>query len=275
MEYIEGETIDKYLISKPEDFLSVFRQTLNAFAHLEKCRILHRDIRYQNLLVRSDGTLKVIDLGFGKTVIGDDDFISSISLNWNAPPPPEFSESRYDFRTEVYFVGKIFERLIAECSLENEFIKGLVQQMCILSPSTRISSFAEVAKRLGEAGLTEPEFTDHNIEIYRSFANQLDAGVRDIHADATYITDVDALGVQLERLYRECMLESEIYSGRAARCLITGNFRGPGEIFDVFTLKQFLKMFKESTPDAKHIIIANLCGRLDNKPRYDDNEIPF
>lgn len=50
MEYVEGETIDKYIRAAPESYGAVFRQTIEAFCHLEECSILHRDIRVQNIL---------------------------------------------------------------------------------------------------------------------------------------------------------------------------------------------------------------------------------
>ena len=74
--------------------------------------MLHRDIRAGNLLVDNDGQLKIIDLGFGKQVNTSLDFDKSITLNWWCATPDEFRFKRYDFGTEVYFVGKLFEQLI-------------------------------------------------------------------------------------------------------------------------------------------------------------------
>src|SRR5262245_37146304 len=79
--------------------------------YVQRAGILHRDIRMQNFMVRKDGRLKIIDLGFGKRAETSADFDKSISLNWWCQTPDEFQESRYDFTTEVYFVGKLFERL--------------------------------------------------------------------------------------------------------------------------------------------------------------------
>ena len=78
MEHVEGETIDKYLVLYPDSFESVFRQTISAFCHLEENKILHRDLRYTNILVRNDGCVKVIDLGFGKAVKNNADFNKSL-----------------------------------------------------------------------------------------------------------------------------------------------------------------------------------------------------
>jgi len=110
MEYVDGEPIDSYLVQFPEQISSVFRQTIAAFCHLEECGILHRDLRFQNVLVSKEGTVKVIDLGFGKEVRENEDYKKSITLNWAFTPPLEFAQNKYDFRSEVYFVGKPFEK---------------------------------------------------------------------------------------------------------------------------------------------------------------------
>lgn len=66
MEFIDGQQIAKYLLANPSRFDDVFHQTINAFQYLETNAILHRDIRQENILVSSEGNVKVIDFGFGK-----------------------------------------------------------------------------------------------------------------------------------------------------------------------------------------------------------------
>jgi len=77
---------------------------------------LHRDIRPANILVDNSGTVKIIDLGFGKQIRATKDFDKSLSLNWWCAVPKEFGLGLYDFSTEVYFVGKLFEDLITHHS---------------------------------------------------------------------------------------------------------------------------------------------------------------
>ena len=108
MEYINGLDVDDYLAENPDHTNDMFIQTVAGFAYLERAGILHRDIRPGNLMVAGDGVLKIIDLGFGKKIERSADFDKSITLNWGCEPPIDFQAARYDFRTEVYFVGKLF-----------------------------------------------------------------------------------------------------------------------------------------------------------------------
>ena len=69
MEYISGEDIENFLIHNPQNINDIFIQCIDGFDHLEKNNILHRDIRPMNIMVSKDGSLKIIDFGFGKRVI--------------------------------------------------------------------------------------------------------------------------------------------------------------------------------------------------------------
>lgn len=91
MEYVDGQDIEECLRRQPESVNELFAQAIEGFAYLESCFVLHRDIRPQNILVREDGTLKIIDLDFGKRVETSKDFDKSISLNWWCEPPEEFA----------------------------------------------------------------------------------------------------------------------------------------------------------------------------------------
>lgn len=84
MEFVEGLDIEDFVSKHPENTSGLFLQAINGFAYLESQSILHRDIRPLNVLVRTDGIVKIIDLGFGKHVLDSDDFDKSISLRSRA-----------------------------------------------------------------------------------------------------------------------------------------------------------------------------------------------
>jgi eukaryotic-like serine/threonine-protein kinase len=148
MEYVEGDHIDDFLASSPELINELFLQAIDAFSYLEQKGILHRDIRPQNLMVTNTGTLKVIDFGFGKRIQQSDDFDKSVTLNWWCEPPAEFSTETYDFKTEVYFVGKLFENIIKDNDLDQFKYTELLGKMCQRNPIKRIESFVAVQQHV-------------------------------------------------------------------------------------------------------------------------------
>ena len=93
MEFVDGSDIGTYLKKAPEKANELFLQAIHGFSYLEARRILHRDIRPANLLVREDGVLKIIDFGFGKHVQDSENLGKSISLNWLCDPPQEFADN--------------------------------------------------------------------------------------------------------------------------------------------------------------------------------------
>lgn len=119
MEHIDGSDISAYITKFPENINHIFSQAIGGFCYLEENKILHRDIRPQNLLVGDNGILKIIDFGFGKQIQTSKDYNKSITLNWWCEPPEDFSSGSYNFCTEVYFLGKLFEKLIVENRIEH------------------------------------------------------------------------------------------------------------------------------------------------------------
>jgi serine/threonine protein kinase/tetratricopeptide (TPR) repeat protein len=69
IEHVEGEHIDRYCDARGLDVearLRLFLSVLEAVAHAHANLIVHRDIKPSNVLVRRDGTVKLLDFGIAK-----------------------------------------------------------------------------------------------------------------------------------------------------------------------------------------------------------------
>ena len=281
MEYIEGLQLDKYLSKAPERVNELFSQAIEAFAYLESVGVLHRDIRPPNVLVRDDGTLKVIDLGFGKKIVGSDDFDKSISLNLWCGAPQEFGSNRYDYGTEVYFVGKLFEQILYDNAIDQFDHYDLLRGMCQHDDLLRIGSFREVATRLHAEGFTEIDFTEQEKDWYQTFSACLRSHVTKLEQGATYGDDLDRIGDQLGAAYRALMLEETAPTAAPiVRCFIHGAFYHKREGFPVSAIRDFTRLIRGCSPAKARIVLANICTTLDTVPRYqetkpEDEDIPF
>jgi len=281
MEFVDGLEVGDYLTKQPEMINEVFLQSVNGFRYLEENNILHRDIRQGNLIVREDGTVKIIDFGFGKQVQDSKDFDKSVSLNWWCELPSEFSEQVYNFTTEVYFVGKLFERIIRENEIDNFKYKSMLNKMCEHEPSNRIQRFAEITKGIQSDMFFEIGFNDQEMACYRRFADSLEQQITKIENQAKYVEDIDRVQAMLEKAYRSFMLEEIVPdSASVTRCVVSGPYYYNKKGFPVEDVRDFLQMLKSVAPEKKRIILSNLHTRLDAIARYDIEEdvtddIPF
>lgn len=284
MEHVDGTDIEDFASSTPEQINELFLQTVAGFQHLEANNILHRDIRPHNILVTKDGTLKIIDLGFGKKIGAPSDFDKSITLNWWCEPPTEFANSIYDFRTEVYFVGKLFEKIIREYQIEHFQYGEVLAQMISRTPASRTKSFFDVQKILKNNLFYEIAFSAEEREKYRAFAESLAGSISKIDSSAKYQDDLDRLKIRLEAVYRSCMLEEFVPKATMViNCFIGGSYRFfTNEAIPVDVLRDFVALLKGASLEKQRIILANLHTRLDSKERFDpapptemDDDIPF
>jgi eukaryotic-like serine/threonine-protein kinase len=282
MEFVDGVDVSDYIANNPEQANSLFVQAISGFAYLESQGILHRDIRQTNVLVRTDGTVKVIDLGFGKRIQNSQDFDKSISLNWWCETPAEFADSRYDFTSEVYFVGKLFEKLIADHGISHFKHLSALGRMCQHDPKSRTASFADVEREIRNKQFADIEFSDSERAVYRAFADAICQQISKIESGVKYVDDLNRIVRQLDEAYRKFMLETYAPdSAPVIRCLIDGNYYYyKNVLLPVDCVRDFTRLLKSATEEKRRLILANLHTRLDCLPRYtpavvSDDDIPF
>ena len=278
MEFVEGLAIDKYLHQFPNELESIFLQLVRGFRHMASHNILHRDIRNENILVQNNGLLKIIDLGFGKVIHNGSDFDKSINLNWQCPVPLEFKEKKYDFSTEVYFVGNLFERILAEIDDDSFRYRGLISCMCQRDPS-----FSAVFNEISNYESIEQRFaiSERDIEIYRQFSDAIAERVDRVHRSAKYRTNCQDVQSRLDALSEKTILETHVSINLIASCFVDGGYYYYGQNRVPSTvLHNFVRLFGSCEKIRQRVILSNLHTRLDSIPRYDeppkvDDEVPF
>lgn len=280
MEYINGVQIYDFIKNNPERINSVFTQTVDGFRYLEENNILHRDIRPDNILVSEKGVVRIIDFGFGKKIEFGDTYDKSISLNWRYSIPSEFSLELYDFKTEVYFVGKLFEEIIIENDIKNFTYPQILNKMINPRYHERIHSFFDVSREILSDSSSSIEFTNDEKQIYQIFAGRLEDIFSKICDDSEYISNLDTIIMDLETIYRNSILEDEIQNpNKIASCFIKGQyFYNKNTKLNLVTLESFIHMLKSVSFDKKKMILNNLWQRLDKIKRYSKEpnyDLPF
>lgn len=282
MEYIQGVSITEYMNKFPEQIDSIFEQTIDAFSYLENNKILHRDIRQTNILINTEGNVKVIDLGFGKRIFNNNDFEKSISLNWPYQTPYDFNEQIYDFCTEIYFLGMLFKDIIEKNSISFKRNK-LIQNMINPNRLERIQSFNEIKNLL----ITDVEnildlFDEEDKIIYREFSNCIVNRISSINGDISFATNFDEIKKQLTNIYRVHMLETQIIDvNQIINLFVSAGYSyWKKRTMPVYVLKNFIDLLNNCDNQRVNIIYANIQNRIRTIERMEieDNnsdEIPF
>ncbi|OXA57201.1 Serine/threonine-protein kinase 36 [Folsomia candida] len=91
---------------------SITCDLVSALNYLFNQRILHRDLKPQNILIGSDGHCKLCDFGFAKTIGINDFLLTSIKGTPLYMAPEIFQYGSYDQKAELWSLGCIIYELL-------------------------------------------------------------------------------------------------------------------------------------------------------------------
>jgi serine/threonine-protein kinase len=175
----------------------------------------------------------------------------------------------YDFTTEVYFVGKLFEKIIQEHNIEHFMYTHVLAKMCRLDPQARMRGFLDIEKDIESNRFLEIEFRHEEKCSYQQFSDSMRKQVSRIQNDFKYADDYDRVQAQLEDAYRGFMLEDTVPDAASViGCFVRGEFHYIPSGFPVCAVREFLRLLKSVTHEKRRIVMANLYTRLDSIPRY-------
>ncbi|BFU76992.1 hypothetical protein ALC152_02070 [Arcobacter sp. 15-2] len=278
MEHIEGSDILSYLKKYPEDINSIFEQTINGFIYLEKNKILHRDIRNLNIMVDNNSNVKIIDFGFGKEIKFEEDNNKSISINWIGNQiPSEFKEHKYDHKTEIFFIGKLFEDILHHIDASFKY-KSILKSMIKIDYIDRINSFEEVKNKMLDTNDITKLFSHDEKLIYQELADLITNNLSSIKSSSILKMDIDDIIQNLEELNKKTMLEDYVNVKHLLRVFIEGNYTYRNRNSSTDIIHQFTNFFINISKEKQNLVMYNLNTRfLDIDIEYDNvsDEIPF
>jgi TonB family protein len=117
MEYVEGESLQSIIARKPTIPLAaklrLVEQICSGLDHAHKNGIVHRDVKPGNILVKNDGTVKVVDFGIVRiestTLTKTGTFMGTIQY----ASPEQLSEGHVDQRSDLWSVVCVLYEFIA------------------------------------------------------------------------------------------------------------------------------------------------------------------
>ncbi len=206
IEYIDGKSMqdwmDELKVLSIGDATLIVLDCLNALSHAHESKLIHRDIKPDNILVTSKGVVKVADLGLAKAVDEDNSMTQSgtgLGTPLYMPPEQARNAKHVDFRTDIYALGGTYYNFLTgkfpfsgDTALElimkkesgkfesvrkhnpeiPEKLDLLIEKMMAKNPDHRFKSCAEIMALLEDLGLESPTLsfitTEENAGVSRS-----------------------------------------------------------------------------------------------------------
>jgi tRNA A-37 threonylcarbamoyl transferase component Bud32 len=120
MPFVRGKNLDDILKErkrlKPSDALSAVKKAARAFAAAHKLGIVHRDVKPGNLIVTTDGQVKVTDFGLAVAVAAGDPRLTRADCVVGTPQfmaPEQVTGEAVDARSDIYSLGATLYNLVA------------------------------------------------------------------------------------------------------------------------------------------------------------------
>ena len=117
MEYIDGITLKEFMeqqgVLKWKDTIHFIIQILRALQHAHDRGIVHRDIKPQNIMLFSDGTIKVMDFGIARFAREEGKTISDKAIGSVHYISPEQARGDItDEKSDIYSVGVMMYEML-------------------------------------------------------------------------------------------------------------------------------------------------------------------
>lgn len=224
-ELVKGETLSKIISRKNLSLiqiLDVSLQVVQALQAAHEAGIIHRDIKPDNLMVREDNLVKVLDFGLAKLIeqpveISDgavkNNPITLQGMIMGTPQymsPEQTEGGEIDARTDLWSFGAVLYELIAgEKAFKGETIAETIVSILINEPKTLSEIKQEIPAELEE--IVNRLLRKNSDERYASARDlaiaikdlkrrlELEADLNNLPSDAQNITKPEA---QTEDLYK-------------------------------------------------------------------------
>ncbi|MBR4666968.1 MAG: serine/threonine protein kinase [Lentisphaeria bacterium] len=121
MDYVPGGSVRDLLNKEsrldPDPALKIIIQVARALCAAYDNHLVHRDIKPDNIMFASDGTVKLADLGLAKSIDDQDPSLTVTAAVFGTPaymsPEQALDSGKVDIRADIYSLGIVFYEILA------------------------------------------------------------------------------------------------------------------------------------------------------------------
>ena len=191
-EYIEGETLKTRLAKESltlKSTLEIAMQVASALDAAHQAGIVHRDIKPDNIMVRNDGIVKVLDFGLVKLTVSDRSKVdregeTKILVNTREDvimgtvgymSPEQARGQETDARTDIWSLGCVlYEMLTRQQPFQGETMTDVLASIVIREPASILAHRSDVPAELERiVGKTFRKNRDERYQSAKELFNDL------------------------------------------------------------------------------------------------------
>ncbi len=153
-EYIEGESLfKKYATSQPEsdELKMILLSICDSMEILHSLNIVHRDIKPNNIMVRRDGSICMVDLSIAKIITENSARDTTTLGTVGYAAPEQFGVSQSMPTVDIYAFGVLANQLALGVHPTTSVPKGKLGRIIKKCTSTQISNRYQNASQLKKA----------------------------------------------------------------------------------------------------------------------------
>jgi len=163
MEYVGGLTVEQFLqdgaLFLEGETAGYLRQLFEGLEEIHKRGIVHRDISPKNLLISTDGVLKILDFDIGRLYKKGRGCDTEILGTAGYAAPEQFGFAQSDKRSDIFAAGVVANKMVTGAMpQERLYVKGKLGEMICtctqIDPEKRYQSAGEALLEISSYGIS-------------------------------------------------------------------------------------------------------------------------
>ncbi len=192
--------------------------------------------------------------------------------------PDEILDWKYTSKTDMYFLGKLFKKILDSNNMKNFKYNYIIENMIKVNEKDRIDSFIAIREKINKSIIENIMIDDYKKEIYMYFADGLTNIIIEHENNyQEYEMDSNIILKKLEIVLEESIFEDLIQNNEdLIKCFIKTNFKYTNsEKIGISVVKDFYDLMKKSNTYERELLCRNIVSRLRTIKVNDDYDMPF